>query len=103
MTATAAVHPHLSHRQYVYQFPLGLDSPVPAEWALLDVTTNTDMAPGDLKARVEEMLAGDWGVVDAGDGFLVLSTEETNKEIPDDFYTFARSSETALSPPVATS
>ena len=50
VTATAAVHPHVSHRRYVYQFPLGLDAPVPAEWALLDVTTNTDMAPGDLKA-----------------------------------------------------
>ena len=90
VTATAAVHPHLSHRQYVYQFPLGLDSPVPAEWALLDVTTNTDMAPGDVKARVDEMLAGDWGIVDAGDGFLLLATGAGNKEIPDDFFSFAR-------------
>ncbi len=92
VTATAAVHPHLSHRQYVYQFPLGLDSPVPAEWALLDVTTNTDMAPGDLKRRVDEMLAGNWGVVDAGDGFLVLSTESPEKKIPDRFYSFVRTS-----------
>jgi uncharacterized membrane protein len=92
VTATAAVHPHLSHRQYIYQFPLGLDAPVPAQWALLDVTTNTDMAPGDLKTTVDEMLAGDWGVVDAGDGFLVLSTDSTQKEIPEGFYSFARAS-----------
>ncbi len=98
VTATAAVHPHLSHRQYVYQFPLGLDSPVPAQWALLDVTTNTDMAPGDLKARVDEMLAGNWGVVDAGDGFLLLSTESSEKEIPDNFYTFARASGPSAEP-----
>ncbi|RIK38898.1 MAG: hypothetical protein DCC55_19670 [Chloroflexi bacterium] len=90
VTATAAVHPHVSHRRYVYQFPLGLDSPVPADWALLDVTTNTDMAPGDLKARVDAMLAGDWGVVDAADGFLLLQRGATAKTIPDAFYDFAR-------------
>ncbi|MEZ4582416.1 MAG: hypothetical protein R3A10_12405 [Caldilineaceae bacterium] len=48
VTATAAVHPHVSHRRYVYQFPIGLDADAPelgnATWALLDVTTNTDMA-----------------------------------------------------------
>jgi uncharacterized membrane protein len=90
VTATAAVHPHVSHRRYVYQFPLGLDAPVPADWALLDVTTNTDMAPGDLKARVDEMLAGDWGVVDAADGFLLLKKDAPGKAIPPDFYSFVR-------------
>jgi hypothetical protein len=73
VTATAAVHPHVSHRRYVYQFPLGLDAPVPAEWALLDVTTNTDMAPGDLKATVDAMLADGWGVVDARTVFCSCS------------------------------
>ncbi|MEZ4663349.1 MAG: DUF2079 domain-containing protein [Caldilineaceae bacterium] len=79
VAATAAVHPHVALRRYVYQFPKGVDpaelnapgfeSGVPAEWALLDVTTNTDMAPGNLKERVEQMLAADWGVVDGADGF----------------------------------
>jgi uncharacterized membrane protein len=94
VTATAGVHPHVSHRRFVYQFPLGLDAPTPltaqATWALLDVTTNTDMAPGDLKARVETMLASDWGVVDAADGFLLLAQGQGEKTIPDAFYTFAR-------------
>ncbi len=90
LTATAAVHPHVSHRQFIYQFPLGLDAPVPADWALLDVTTNTDMAPGDLKARVDAMLADGWGVVDAADGFLLLSKTATSKEIPPEFYSFVR-------------
>ncbi len=90
LTATAAVHPHVSHRQYIYQFPLGLDAPVPADWALLDVTTNTDMAPGDLKAKVDAMLADGWGIVDAADGFLLLSKTATRKEIPPEFYTFVR-------------
>jgi uncharacterized membrane protein len=94
ITATAAVHPHVSHRRYVYQFPLGLDQTEGqlgnAEWALLDVTTNTDMAPGDLHARVQEMLAGEWGVVDGADGFLLLQKGISSKEIPDEFYDFAR-------------
>ena len=90
VTATAAVHPHVSHRQYVYQFPLGLAAPVPAEWALIDVTTNTDMAPGDVKTQVETMLASDWGVVDAADGFLLLRKGAPLKTIPEDFYSFAR-------------
>jgi uncharacterized membrane protein len=90
LTATAAVHPHVSHRRHIYQFPLGLDAPVPADWALLDVTTNTDMAPGDLKAKVDEMLADNWGVVDAADGFLLLSKSAAGKEIPAEFYSFVR-------------
>ncbi|MGL4650287.1 MAG: DUF2079 domain-containing protein, partial [Caldilineaceae bacterium] len=75
VSATAAVHPHLAMRRFVYQFPLGLEAEapsLPATWALLDVTTNTDMSPVDLLARVEEMLAGEWSVVDARDGFLLL-------------------------------
>lgn len=91
LTATAAVHPHVSHRRYVYQFPLGLDAPTPAEWALLDVTTSTDMAPGDLKRQVDAMLAGAWGVVDAADGFLLLQRGAAPKAIPASFYDFTAS------------
>jgi uncharacterized membrane protein len=90
VSATAAVHPHVSHRRYVYQFPWGVEPTEKANWALLDVTTNTDMAPGDLKATVERMLAADWGIVDAADGFLLLRKGADAKEIPDAFYTFAR-------------
>lgn len=101
VTATAAVHPNVSHRRYVYQFPLGLDAPVPASWALLDVTTNTDMAPGDLKAQVDAMLAGEWGVVDAADGFLLLARGAPEKSIPADFYSFARVAQGAQSAPAS--
>ncbi len=95
VTATAAVHPHLSHRRYIYQFPYGLDATVPtvtvpAEWALLDVTSDTDMAPGDLKAKVDGMLATGWGVADGADGFLLLRRGAPDTVIPDAFYDFAR-------------
>jgi uncharacterized membrane protein len=90
VTATAAVHPHLSHRRYIYQFPFGLEAAVPADWALLDVTANTDMAPGDVKAKVDGMLANGWGVIDGADGFLLLQRGAAEKTIPDAFYDFAR-------------
>ena len=48
------------------------------------------MAPGDLKAKVDAMLAGDWGVVDAADGFMLLSKSAASKEIPAAFYSFVR-------------
>jgi uncharacterized membrane protein len=95
VTATAAVHPHVSLRRYVYQFPLGLpelETAGLANWALLDVTTNTDMAPGDLKSAVERLLAGEWGVVDGADGFLLLQRGASQKQIPPAFYDFARTS-----------
>ena len=100
VTATAAVHPHVSNRRYVYQFPLGLDAPVPAEWALLDVTTATDMAPGDVRTTVDAMLAGEWGVVDAADGFLLLRKGAAAKAIPSAFYDFARSTSVASDAPL---
>ncbi len=89
VSATAAVHPHLSHRRYVYQFPLGL-KPGQAEWALIDVTTATDMAPGAVRDQVEQMLAEDWGIVDAADGYLLLHRGASAKTIPPAFYDFVR-------------
>jgi uncharacterized membrane protein len=97
VSATAAVHPHVSHRRYVYQFPIGLEPPGAADWALLDVTTNTDMAPGDLKQRIEQLLQAHWGVVDGADGFLLLRRGAPVKAIPAEFYTFAQS-DAALTP-----
>ena len=100
VTTTAAVHPHVSNRRYVYQFPIGLEAPGIADWALLDVTTATDMAPGDVRTQVEEMLAEEWGVVDAADGFLLLHKGAPAKEIPADFYSFARSTGVASDTPL---
>ncbi len=100
-TATASVHPHISHRKRAYQFPNGLTEPDGAEWALIDVTTDTDMAPGAVRATVEQMLTGTWGIIDAADGFLLLQKHTPNKTIPPAFYDFVRGSgdvATALGP-----
>ncbi len=98
VTATAAVHPHISHRRHAYQFPEGLTGPAPADFALIDVLTNTDMAPGAVRAQVEAMLAGEWGVVDAADGFLLLRRGAATKTIPAAFYSFVRGPATAPVP-----
>jgi hypothetical protein len=99
VTATASVHPHVSHRLYVYQFPLGLDGPDRATWALIDVTTDTDMAPGDVKSAVDAMLAADWSVVDAANGYLLLRRSAGNKEIPERFGTFFKPEKDDLQEP----
>jgi len=96
LTATAAVHPHVSLRRYIYQFPQGLDAPMPATWALLDVTSNTDMAPGDVKQAVDKMLASGWGVVDGRDGYLLLQKGAGSVDIPGAFYSFTGLAEDAL-------
>ena len=54
------------------------------------------MAPGDVRSTIEEMLAGDWGVVDAADGFLLLSKTASKKTIPEAFYDFVRDQDSQL-------
>lgn len=92
VSATAAVHPHISHRRFAYPFPNGVQAPGQADWALIDVTTATDMAPGDVRDAVAGMLAGEWGVVDAADGILLLHKDASAKTIPPSFYDFTRQS-----------
>ncbi len=98
VTATAALHPHLAHRRFIYQFPYGADAQPPArpaQWAFIDVSGDTDMAPGDLRDAVMAMLADDWGVVDGADGYLLLRRGAPNRVIPDAFYDFARTPDDA--------
>ncbi len=56
------------------------------------------MAPGDVRQTVEQMLQDDWGVVDAADGFLLLRRGAEQKEIPEEFYTFVRTSNSTTRP-----
>lgn len=90
VSATTAVHPHISHRRFAYPFPNGVQTADQADWALIDVTTATDMAPGNVRDVIEQMLANDWGVVDAADGFLLLRRGVADKTIPAAFYDFTR-------------
>jgi uncharacterized membrane protein len=92
LSADPQLHPHLAHRHDAYRFPTVGDN---AEWILVDVTTNTTRHPVDLKTDIEALLAGEWGIANAQDGYLLLQKGNPTKTIPPEFYTFAR----AATPP----
>jgi hypothetical protein len=86
-SATAALYPHLSHREKLYLFPTVAD----ARWVLLDVSGTTDMHPVSLRDQVLRMIdGGQWGVLDAADGYLLLAQGQGDSHIPDSFYDFVR-------------
>jgi len=88
ISAQSKLYPHLSNRTTAYQFPDVND----AEYIFLDVTTSTwPVHPNDLKATVQELLnAGEFGVLDAADGYLLLQRGLSNRGLPDAYYDFAR-------------
>jgi uncharacterized membrane protein len=82
------LYPHLSTREIAYQLPDVND----AEYVLFDVTSGTwPVHPNDIRALARELLAGgEYGVLDAADGYLLLRRGLTNSAIPSEFYDFAR-------------
>ncbi len=86
LAATTALVPHVSHREYIYKLPnLGN-----AKWVLADVSGTTDMHAAALQAQLRQLIDEGWGVVDAEDGYMLLSEERVNTLIPNNFYDFAR-------------
>jgi len=88
ISAQAKLYPHLSNRTIAYQLPDVND----AEYVFLDVTTSSwPIHPNDLKAKVQEMLdSGEFGVLDAADGYILLRRGLAGRTLPDAFYEFAR-------------
>jgi uncharacterized membrane protein len=92
LATTAPLFPHLDHRERIHQLPIVDD----ATWVLLDAATGAEMAPGDLKAAYDALVAsGSWCIVDAADGYLLLTRDATaakdcTRQLPDAFYSFAR-------------
>jgi uncharacterized membrane protein len=101
LAALPRPNPHASQRQQLYMIdrvenglpaPLhGMEQPAAsAEYVWLDVTDGWPLHPNDLKAAVENLLAGDYGVDRAVDGWLLLHRGASVKTLPDSFYDFAR-------------
>ncbi len=89
LSTTPALHPHFTHRQFIYLFPVTAN----ADYVLVDVTGTTDMHPNDVKLHLEQLLtSGEFGVVDAADGYLLLARGVTTPAtgLPDAFFSFAR-------------
>lgn len=87
LSTTPALHPHLSHRQRIYVFPVIAD----AGYVLVDVSGTTDQHPVDVRNTLEGLLSsGEFGVLDAADGYLLLQRGLAGRDIPAAFYDFMR-------------
>jgi uncharacterized membrane protein len=104
VSTTPPLHPHLSHRRVIYQFPTVesraaeprvIGGETDADYVLVDVSGVTDMHPNDVRAAILNMLDSDqFGVADAADGYLLMSRQAagraSSRTFPDAFYDFVR-------------
>lgn len=88
LAAQGKLYPHLSNRRIAYQLP----DVNGAEYVFFDVTTGTwPVHPNDIWALAQELLrSGQYGVLDAADGYLLLQRGLAETALPDAFYDFAR-------------
>ena len=89
LSAQDRLNPHVSHRETLYIF----DRVDDADHILLDVTLDSwPLHPVELRHQVDEFLRGEFGVVVAFDGYLLLAKDQPNlpKSLSDNFFNFAR-------------
>ena len=90
-------NPHASQRQrltMIDRLENGELAPLHgAEYVFVDVTNGWPLHPNDLKTGIESLLAGDYGLEQAADGWLLLRRGAAPKTLPDAFYDFARAAE----------
>ena len=94
LAALPRPNPHASQRQQLSMIDRveeGLPAPLNgADYVWLDVTDGWPLHPNDLNLGVTNLLAGDYGIEAAEDGWLLLRRGASQKSLPDGFYTFAR-------------
>ncbi|MCL4830764.1 MAG: DUF2079 domain-containing protein [Caldilinea sp.] len=84
VSAQDRLNPHVSGRRTLYIFPRVDD----ADYVLLDVTGPAwPQHPADLRRIVDDLLAGDFGIATATDGYLLLQRGNANKTLPPEFFT----------------
>ncbi len=88
VSTTPPLHPHLAHRWKIYIYPTVAD----ADYVLLDVASPTDAHPNDVRKTFQQLItSGEFGILDAADGYLLLARGHTGSPgLPDSFYDFAR-------------
>jgi uncharacterized membrane protein len=94
LAALPRPNPHASQRQQLSMIDRvegDLLAPLNgADYVWLDVTDGWPIHPNDLKRGVTNLLAGEYGIEAAEDGWLLLQRGVPEKSLPDDFYAFAR-------------
>jgi uncharacterized membrane protein len=97
LSALPYLHPHASNRALMYAVNRVEDGHLArvdgVDYVWLDVTNSWPIHPNDLKRGIEDLLAGDYGVDQATDGWLLLRRGALAKTLPDEFYTFARAAD----------
>ncbi len=87
VSAGNSLNPHLAARRRLYLFPEVRD----AEYVAVDVSASP--YPVDAGTQYWQLYAllsgGEWGVAAARDGYLVLVRGGRNRELPEEFFTFA--------------
>jgi uncharacterized membrane protein len=87
LSATPPLFPHLSHREFIYVFPVVAD----ADYVLLDAAGVTDMHPNDFRNAVNMLLAGgQFGVLSSADGYILLKRGAAGGDLSDSYYDFVR-------------
>ncbi|GIK42711.1 MAG: hypothetical protein BroJett011_65440 [Chloroflexota bacterium] len=67
VSASAAIHPHLAHRQVIYVFPTVQE----ANYLLVDVTDIPGVHPNDAYAKLMNLLYSDWSPLKADQGLIL--------------------------------
>lgn len=92
VATTASLHPHLSHREYLYRYPNTGD----AGYVLLDVNESDRGIPAEFRMAYDGLLRDNaFGVVDATDGYILLRRGAPSQVLPDAFYTAFRAANPA--------
>jgi uncharacterized membrane protein len=101
LSAQSSLYPHLAHREKAYFFPAIND----AEYVLLDVTSSPyPITVAKLHWEIQRLLdSQEFGVLAAQDGYLLLKkglSENLETNLPNEFYTLARTEEGAVPHPL---
>jgi uncharacterized membrane protein len=67
VSASAAIHPHLAHRQVIYVFPTVQE----ANYLLVDITDIPGVHPNDAYTKIMDMLTSNWQLLKADQGLLL--------------------------------
>ncbi|MDX1523630.1 MAG: DUF2079 domain-containing protein, partial [Anaerolineae bacterium] len=98
VSASAGIHPHLAHRQTIYVFPTVTGQalngdPLEADYLLVDVAAVPGVHPNDTRARLLDLLASDWQLLEARHGLILArksSLVAPAGGLPASFFDFAR-------------
>lgn len=86
VSTTGSLFPHISHREFLYRYPLVQD----ADYILLDISQESTTNPIDFRVNYLNTLKQGFGVLDSADGYVLLQRGLAQTDLADAFYSFVR-------------